>query len=128
MDYILQKQIFRPEFINRFDGVVAFRPLSQANLLDISQLLLKKISDNLKDKGITFETTKELKERIVQLSYNPSFGAREMRRVIQNKIENSLASGLLGGMIRRGDTIQISPDNFEIIKIKMGSFLNSSAN
>ena len=115
LDFIFERAIFRPEFINRFDGVTIFKPLSQENLLDIAQLLLNKLKKNLADKGIKLQVTEELKEKIVVLGYNPAFGAREMKRVIQNKVENILAEAILREEITKGDEIIIDA-NFAIIK------------
>ena len=61
--------------------------------------------------------TDSLKERIAELSYNPQFGAREMKRVIQNKVEDVLAKALLGEEIKKGDKIKIDPETFKIIKV-----------
>ena len=70
---------------------------------------------NLQDKEISFEITESLKEKIVELSYKPEFGAREMRRVVQDKVENSIAQGLLADKIKKGDKIEINPETFELI-------------
>jgi ATP-dependent Clp protease ATP-binding subunit ClpC len=118
LDYLLRKEIFRPEFINRFDAVVVFKPLSKENLLAISQLMLNKLAKNLRDKGIEFEITQDLKEKIVELGYSPEFGAREMRRVIQDKIENVLANALLSGKLKRGNKVKVNPKDFSLIITK----------
>ncbi|MDD5146331.1 MAG: ATP-dependent Clp protease ATP-binding subunit [Candidatus Pacebacteria bacterium] len=117
LDKIFKENIFRPEFINRFDGVVVFHSLSQDDLLQIAQLLLKQLANQLRDKGIVLAITKPLKEKIVSLSYNPAFGAREMKRVIQNKVENILADAILKGAIKRGDIIELSPNDFAVVKL-----------
>ncbi len=114
LDYIFDKGIFRPEFINRFDSVVLFKALTHENLLDIAQLMLAKLQKNIKQKDIELVISQELKEKIVELGYNPIFGAREMRRVIQDKIENVLAEAILANKIKGGDKIKILPDSFEI--------------
>ena len=114
LDYLFQEGIFRPEFINRFDAMVVFKPLSKENLLDIAELLLQKLKTNLLAKGIELIITPALKEKIVELGYNPVFGAREMRRVIQDKVENVLASALLSGQLKRGSRARIDPKNFEL--------------
>jgi len=114
LDYIFEKAIFRPEFINRFDDVIVFTPLSPENLLDISQLMLQKLKKNLKEKDIDFEITQALKEKIVELGYNPVFGARQMRRVIQNKVENVLAEAILSNKLNGGDKVKVLPENFEL--------------
>ena len=114
LDYIFQEGLFRPEFINRFDSMVVFQPLSQKNLLGIAELMLKKLKNNLKDQNIELIITEPLKEKIAELGYNPTFGARQMRRVIQDKVENVLASALLSKKIKRGDKIAINPDDFSL--------------
>jgi ATP-dependent Clp protease ATP-binding subunit ClpA len=113
LDFLFQEGIFRPEFINRFDAVVVFKPLSKENLLDIAELLLQKLKKNLFEKGIEFVITPALKEKIVELSYSPVFGAREMRRVIQDKVENVLAKAILSSQLVRGNRIEIDPQNFQ---------------
>jgi len=117
LDYLFEKAIFRPEFINRFDAVIVFRPLSKENLLDIAELMLQKLKKNLKEKNIEFIITLPLKEKIVELGFSPVFGAREMRRVIQDKVENVLASALLSDELKRGDRVEIESKEFKL-KIK----------
>ncbi len=119
LDYIFEKAIFRPEFINRFDAMVLFKPLSKENLFDIVELMLQNIKKNLKEKNIEFVINEALKKRIVELGYNPVFGARELKRVIQDKVENILASALLSEELKRGDRVEIilEEDKFQL-KIK----------
>ena len=114
LDYLFKKAIFRPEFINRFDAVVIFKPLTKENLLEITQLLLEKLKKNLAQKDIDFVITPELKEKITELGYDPIFGARQMRRVIQDKIENVLAQAILAGQLKRGNRVQIDPEEFKL--------------
>ncbi len=114
-EYLFKEGLFRPEFINRFDAVVLFKSLTRENLIDISELLLGKIKRNLKQKEIALIITPELKEKIVDLSYNPKFGAREMSRVIQDRVGNALARALLSNKVKKGDSIKINPENFELI-------------
>jgi len=115
LNFLFQKGIFRPEFINRFDAVVVFRSLTKENLLDIAELMLEKLKRNLKEKGVEFIITESLKKKIVELGYNPVFGAREMRRVIQDKVENVLASALLSKSLMQGNKVEINPENFKLI-------------
>ena len=114
VDNLLEQGIYRPEFINRFDSVVIFAPLSRENLLAISHLQLKKLADNLKDKGIKLEITEDLKQKIVELSYKPEFGAREMKRVIQDKVENVLANAMLAGELKRGSKVIVNSSDFTL--------------
>jgi len=114
LNYCFEKAIFRPEFINRFDAVVVFGPLSKKNLLDIAQLLLQKLKKNLAEKEIEFIITQPLKEKIVELSYDPTFGARNMQRVIQDKLGNVLAEAILSGELKRGYKVEIEPEEFKL--------------
>jgi ATP-dependent Clp protease ATP-binding subunit ClpA len=115
LNRLFSEGVFRPEFINRFDGVVVFKPLSDDDLMNICQLQLNDLKENLSKKEIDFEETEELKRKIVDLSYNPQFGAREMKRVIQDKIENSLAKALLSGSLKKGKKVKVEPKNFNLI-------------
>jgi ATP-dependent Clp protease ATP-binding subunit ClpC len=112
---LFKEKIFKPEFINRFDAAVIFHPLTKENLLDIAKLTLGSLQKTLKEKEIDFIITEPLKERIVQLSYKPEFGAREMRRVVQDKVENTIATALISDKIKKGDKFEIDPDTFEPI-------------
>lgn len=114
LNYLFSKGIFRPEFINRFDAVVLFSVLTKENLLAIVNILLQKIVQRLKNKNIELVITKELKEKIVEIGYNPLFGAREIKRVIQDKVENALAKALISGNLKKGKRIKINPGNFEV--------------
>jgi len=114
-DFLFEKKIFRPEFINRFDAAVLFNPLTKENLLDIAKLMLEGLRKNLQEKEIEFIITNPLLEKIVELSYKPAFGAREMRRVIQNNVESAIAQALLSDKITKSDKFEIDPENFELI-------------
>ena len=115
LDFIFKNSIFRPEFINRFDGVVVFKSLTQDDLIKIIQLQLEKIQKTLAEKHIEIIITEELKRKIVELSFNPIFGAREIKRTIQDKVENPIANALLSDKIKNGDKIKIDPETFEIV-------------
>jgi len=115
LDFLVKKGIFRPEFLNRFDAVVVFKPLTKENLLDIAELMLRELKKNLKEKGVEFIITMPLKEKIVELGYDPKFGARAMRRVIQDKVGNILAQALLANELKRGDKADIDPKGFKLI-------------
>ncbi|GMX58710.1 MAG: hypothetical protein MCSN_3640 [Candidatus Microsyncoccus archaeolyticus] len=117
LDHVFKNAIFRPEFINRFDGVIVFKALNKEDLIKITHLQLEKIQKTLSEKHIEFIITQELKEKLVELSYDPVFGAREIKREIQDKVENAIAKALLSDTLKNGDKIQIDPINFEVIKI-----------
>jgi len=115
LERLFKEGVFRPEFINRFDAVIIFKPLTKENLLDIAQLMLNSLQKSLKEKDIEFIITDPLKAKIVELSYKPAFGAREMRRVIQDNIENVIAQALLSDTIKKGKSFEISASDFKLI-------------
>ncbi|MDO8486192.1 MAG: ATP-dependent Clp protease ATP-binding subunit [Candidatus Staskawiczbacteria bacterium] len=115
LDMLFEKRLFKPEFINRFDATVVFKPLTKENLLDIARLMLGSLKNNLQEKEIELIVTESLLEKIVGLSYKPAFGAREMRRVIQNTVESSVAQALLSDKIIKGSKIEIDSESFEVI-------------
>jgi ATP-dependent Clp protease ATP-binding subunit ClpC len=99
------KQAFRPEFLNRIDATVVFRPLTKEEIGQIVDLMLKRVREQLKAQGMALEVTEAAKEHIIKLGYDPAYGARPLRRVIQNMIEDVLAEHLLLGKYEAGDTI-----------------------
>ncbi len=117
MEYVFKKGIFRPEFVNRFDGTVLFEPLSKEHLVEIAGLQLEKMKKNLKEKHIELNITEEVKRKIVEESYDPVFGAREMQRFIQNKIGDRFASALLAEDLSPGDKVKINPEGLFLEKI-----------
>jgi len=117
LNNIFKQGIFKPEFINRFDATVVFHPLTKENLMDIAQINLSSLAAKLKEQEINFTITESLKEKIVQLSYKPEFGAREMRRIMQDNVENEIAKALLSDTIKKGDTIEMNPENFSIVRL-----------
>ena len=104
---------FRPEFLNRFDGVIIFRPLSDVELQQVATLLLHELNARLKEKEIQVEITPDLAAAVVRGGWHPEFGARPLRRYIQEHIENYVAFGLLSGEIRRGETVKIPPETLD---------------
>ncbi len=113
---LFQESVFRPEFVNRFDGVVLFEPLSKEHLVSISGMQLERVAEDLKEKDIEFIISEDLKRSIVEMSYDPLFGAREMQRIVQDKVGNTISSAILREEIKRGDRFTINMDDFSIIK------------
>lgn len=114
LDFLFKEGVYRPEFLNRFDGVILFRPLTKENLLDIARLMLSSLKKNLKNKGVDFVVTDALIEKIAELGYDPRFGARDMRRVIQDKVEDAFAVALLNGTLQRGMGAEVDATDFSI--------------
>lgn len=100
-------QTFRPEFLNRFDAIVVYKPLAMEQVLQIAVLMLQQVRNYLKEKEIGFEISPEALVKITKLGFNPEFGARPLRRVIQERIENKLAQKILEGEIKEGDVVKI---------------------
>ncbi len=99
------KQVYRPEFLNRFDGIMVFKPLSQEDVVAIAYLMIKKVAQRLDAKGIRFEASDEAVHELAKLGYDPKFGARPLRRVIQERVDNAIAEFLLQGKVSRRDTL-----------------------
>ncbi len=110
IDIVLRKEMrkyFRPEFINRIDEIIAFKPLSKENLSRIVDIQLDQVESRLADKHIKLELTPYAHEWLAEEGYDPSFGARPLKRVIQNQILNPLSMSLIKGEYHDGDTILI---------------------
>ena len=101
---------FRPEFLNRIDEIVMFKPLGKAQISHIIDLELAKISEKLEDRKISLSIDEKAKDYIIENAYSPTFGARPIKRFLQKNLETSLARKLLAGEIKEKDDVQISAD------------------
>ena len=99
------KKTFRPEFLNRIDGVVVFHSLSKEHIRQIVDLMLGKVSQQLQEKGVKLQVTDAAKDLLGEKGYDQTFGARPLRRVIQNLVEDQLSEMLLRGEFSAGDTV-----------------------
>lgn len=99
------KSYFAPEFINRFDGVIVFKPLDMSEVVIIAKLLLKKVEQRLAGKGINLRVSEEVVSELARRGFDPKFGARPLRRAIQEGVDNTLANYLIRGKIDRRDTV-----------------------
>jgi ATP-dependent Clp protease ATP-binding subunit ClpA len=107
----LQKQgIFKPEFLNRFDAVIVYKPLTTDQTEQVVELLLADLRHRLQEQDIELVVQPAVVKKIAELGYDPEFGARPLRRVIQDKVENLVAKKLLAGEIKRGDRVEIKPE------------------
>ena len=112
-------KIMRPELINRFDGIIVFKPLTLDNILAIAKLMIKKIEKNLVAKGMNLLFEEEGLLKLAKAGYDPKFGARPLRRLLQDKIENEIANLILARKISRRDTIIINKEgNLDVEKAK----------
>jgi ATP-dependent Clp protease ATP-binding subunit ClpC len=108
------KRVFRPEFLNRVDATVVFHGLSREHIRQIVDLQLKEVEKQLVLKGVTLEVTNSARDWLAEKGYDPVFGARPLRRVIQNEIEDRLSEALLEGRFQAGDRVQIDCEDGEI--------------
>jgi ATP-dependent Clp protease ATP-binding subunit ClpC len=109
------KNVFRPEFINRLDATVVFHALSKENIREIVENEMKHVETQLAAKGLKLEVTVEALDWVGEKGYDPVFGARPLRRVIQNEIEDRLSEAVLEERFSEGDTIKIDVQNDEIV-------------
>jgi ATP-dependent Clp protease ATP-binding subunit ClpC len=101
------KRAFRPEFINRLDATVIFRSLNKDDIQQIVSLELDKVAERLKEHHLTLTATSEALSALADQGYDPEFGARPLRRVIQQKVEDPLSDKLLAGEFVNGDAISV---------------------
>ncbi len=109
------KKAFRPEFLNRIDGVIVFHPLSKEHIRKIVDLMLAIITERLAEKAIKLEVTDAAKDLLGEKGYDEVFGARPLRRAIQNMVEDKLSEGLLSGKFQSGDTAVVDLEEGEIV-------------
>ncbi|MEE8470947.1 MAG: AAA family ATPase, partial [Dehalococcoidia bacterium] len=114
------KKTFRPEFLNRIDGTVVFHGLTKDNIRKIVELMLTQIENQLKEKDMKLDITDAAKDLLGEKGYDPAFGARPLRRIIEQLVEDPLSDALLEERFHAGETIQIDCQNGEIV-------LNSAA-
>jgi ATP-dependent Clp protease ATP-binding subunit ClpB len=103
----LLKSTFKPEFLNRLDEIITFHRLSKEHILKIVDIEVMRLAKRLLEKKISIAVSQAAKERIAEAGFDPAFGARPLKRSIQNLIQNPLAKKLLSGDFKEGDTVRI---------------------
>jgi len=117
----LLKETIRPEFLNRIDEIIVFRPLNRESIRAIVTLQLKRVQESLAAKEITLSVTDEAKDWLSKLGYDPTFGARPLKRVIQKHIVNALSEKILAGDFQSGDTVLVDLDKRGLIEFSKKS-------
>jgi ATP-dependent Clp protease ATP-binding subunit ClpC len=112
------KAYFRPEFLNRVDDIIVFTQLNKDEVKEIAEIMLRDVASRLKDKDITLEVTAAFKEKVVQEGYDPSYGARPLRRAIVRLLEDSLVEAILSGEIANGDKAIVDVDDDGQVKVR----------
>ncbi|MBW4626578.1 MAG: AAA family ATPase [Brasilonema octagenarum HA4186-MV1] len=111
------KSYFRPEFLNRLDEIIVFTQLKKDEVKQIADIMLREVGSRLTEKGISLEVSDRFKDRVLQEGYNPSYGARPLRRAIMRLLEDSLAEAMLSGEITEGDTAIVDVDDDGQVKV-----------
>ena len=111
----LLKKVFRPEFINRLDSVIVFRSLNKDDIRQIVNLELDKVAERLEEHEVTLTATDAALDLLAEQGYDPEMGARPLRRVIQQKVEDPLSDALLAGTFHEGDTILVDVAEGEVV-------------
>lgn len=113
---LIDRNIFKPELINRFDEVVLFRPLTKEELLQVANIIISQVNDELEDRKVKIELTDQALSKLVDLGYDPRLGARPMRRVISRLVENLIAKRLLSGELEPGATVTLDVNDLEDVR------------
>ena len=114
------KQYFRPEFLNRLDEIIVFRQLTKDEVAQIAEIMLKEVFERISTKGIQLEVTDRFKTRLIDEGYNPSYGARPLRRAVMRLLEDSLAEEVLSEKIKARDTAVVDVGEDGKVKVLLG--------
>jgi ATP-dependent Clp protease ATP-binding subunit ClpA len=109
------RDVFRPEFLNRIDEIIEFHELSKEQLAEVIELQLAQLRRRLAERGLTVELTDSAKELLVEAGWDPTYGARPLKRALQRLVENPLAKGLLEGGFVEGDAIRVDGRDGELV-------------
>jgi ATP-dependent Clp protease ATP-binding subunit ClpC len=109
------KKNFKPEFLNRVDEIIVFPQLNKAELLQIVDLFIKRLSTRLLDRDMTIELTVPAKEHLIEVGFDPSLGARPLRRAVQHEIEDRLSERILQGDLNAGDHVHVDFKDGEFV-------------
>jgi ATP-dependent Clp protease ATP-binding subunit ClpB len=109
------RETFRPEFLNRIDEIVEFEPLTREQIGAIVELQLARLRDRLAERGLSLELTDAAKEHLTDAGWDPTYGARPLKRAIQRLVENPLALRLLEGDFTEGDTVRVDVKDGELV-------------
>jgi ATP-dependent Clp protease ATP-binding subunit ClpC len=109
------KRTFKPEFLNRIDDIIVFRPLVKEDLVTIVDIEISHVAERLKDQDIMLEVSREAKEFLIEKGFDPVFGARPLKRTIQRFLEDPLASEIISKKFKENMTIKVSRKNEELV-------------
>ena len=115
----LREEGFRPEFINRIDEIIVFHQITREQLQDIVDIQINRLRPRLAERHITLQLTNAARNLLAEMGFDPQFGARPLKRVIQQEVENRIARGILDGTIRDGDTVEIDAQDGKLVMVPM---------
>jgi ATP-dependent Clp protease ATP-binding subunit ClpB len=116
----LVRQAFKPEFVNRLDDIVIFSPLTEEDLSQIVELYIDRLQKRLGDRRLDLAVTPDARTWLAERGYDPIYGARPLRRLMQHEIDDRLARALLAGEIRDGDTVRVDLAGDELTVLSTG--------
>ena len=108
------RRVFRPEFLNRLDEIIMFKPLTKDNIGNITDLIVKDLNHRLEDKEITVIMTGSAKEYVTENGYDPVYGARPLKRYVQKTVETMLGRLILAGEVSMKDTVEFYAEDGEL--------------
>ena len=111
------KEVFRPEFINRLDELIVFHSLSEDNIRDIAGLMLRQVAGLLRERNVTLSWDEEVVRYLARTGYDPKFGARPLRRLIQRTVEDTISEEMLAGNIRLGENLRLYMDDQDQVRV-----------
>ena len=109
------KRLFRPEFLNRLDDIIVFRSLTKPDLIEILELEAEKVTQRLKGKNLVLQLDAKAKDFLVEKGYDPTYGARPMRRSVERFLEDPLAEELLKGNLHEGDPVEVTAEDGKLV-------------
>lgn len=115
VDELISSNQFRPEFLNRFDEIVMFRPLTKDELIQVVDLMIADVNNTLSLQKVSVDVSMDVKKYLVEVGYDPRLGARPMRRMVQRAVENTVATQMLSGSVEPGSVIEISLEQVQKI-------------
>ena len=110
-------EVFRPEFINRLDELIVFHSLSEDNIRDIAGLMLRQVAGLLRERNVTLSWDEEVVRYLARTGYDPKFGARPLRRLIQRTVEDTISEEMLAGNIRLGENLRLYMDDQDQVRV-----------
>ena len=109
------KMTVRPEFLNRIDEIIMFDPLTRGDIRDILHIQMRQLQDKLSEEGVTISFTKEFEDWMVEGGYDPAYGARPIKRLMQRELVNQLAKEILAGKVHKDSAIEVDAAGGSIV-------------